>query len=150
MLQTRRNPYLRRSMIRDPAEFACQARERETGALLPGTSAACGGVVVNAEACSADVSSAGYSDTRDPSATLALRRGDLLLLFCDGLVEAMDDRETLYGEERLRDLPVGAVAEELGARGVLERILWDVGRFTASTSRRDDVTAIVLRVTGGP
>jgi len=38
--------------------------------------------------------------------------------------------------------------EGLDAAGMLERLFWDVGRFSASAGQRDDITAIVVRVTG--
>ena len=75
-----------------------------------------------------------------------LEPGDLLLFYSDGMVEAQDDRGTPYGEDRLKEVLLSAAREGLDAEGVIERMFWDVGRFSASVAQRDDMTAIVVRV----
>jgi sigma-B regulation protein RsbU (phosphoserine phosphatase) len=142
------------------------------GILPAGTFVACGIVVIDMPTLSAEVATAGYypplhwcradggtrqpdlggtplgvrSEARYRSATLSLQPGDWLLLYSDGLVEATDDRDAAFGEERLRDLLASVAAEGLTAPAALDRVFWDVHRFTASTGRQDDVTVIVLKV----
>ena len=86
------------------------------------------------------------SDTDYASTHLALESGDMLLFFSDGLIEAQDDREDEYGEARLQDLFLSTAHERLDAEAIIERLLWDVGRFSASVGQTDDITIIVLRV----
>jgi len=76
-------------------------------------------------------------------ATLA--RGDLLLIFTDGLVEAEDDRAREYGEERL--LPLVQALQGGTAAEALQRIMSSVDAFVQLTRQHDDITCLVLRMT---
>lgn len=89
-------------------------------------------------------------DSRYQATEFSLGEGDCLLLHSDGVTEARDDREAVYGEERLRELLQQGAEEGLDAAGLLSRLFWDVGRFSASAGRQDDITAIVVRVTEEP
>jgi sigma-B regulation protein RsbU (phosphoserine phosphatase) len=79
-------------------------------------------------------------------ATLELRKGDLLVLFTDGISEAMDKEGKEYGEDRLevlvRDLRTRTAAE------VMTRIHDDILRHTRGAPQSDDITMMVLRVVG--
>jgi sigma-B regulation protein RsbU (phosphoserine phosphatase) len=77
------------------------------------------------------------------SATLAA--DDLLLIFTDGLVEAEDDGEREYGEERM--LPVVQTLNSGTAKEALERIMSSVDVFVGLTRQHDDITCLVLRMT---
>jgi sigma-B regulation protein RsbU (phosphoserine phosphatase) len=77
--------------------------------------------------------------------TAALERGDLLLIFTDGLVEAEDDREREYGEERM--LPVLQSLHAATAAEALKRIMSSVDAFVGLTRQHDDITCLVLRMT---
>ncbi len=77
------------------------------------------------------------------SATLAA--GDLLLIFTDGLVEAEDDGEREYGEERM--LPVVQMLQRGTAKEALDRIMSSVDAFVGLTRQHDDITCLVLRMT---
>jgi sigma-B regulation protein RsbU (phosphoserine phosphatase) len=73
-----------------------------------------------------------------------LQIGDILLLYTDGLTDAMNFQNERYGRERLNValLQGGKTAEE-----VAQNILWDMRRFAGLNRRTDDVTLIVVRVT---
>ena len=86
-------------------------------------------------------------DTEYDSACLALETGDILLFYSDGVVEAEDDRRTQYGGARTEELLLAAAHEGLDAEGVIERLFWDVGRFSAGAGQTDDMTAIAVRMT---
>ena len=77
------------------------------------------------------------------SATLAT--GDLLLIFTDGLVEAEDDGEHEYGEERM--LPVVQTLQSGTAAEALRRIMASVDAFVGLTRQHDDITCLVVRMT---
>ena len=75
---------------------------------------------------------------------IQLESGDQLLLYTDGVVEAHNRNNALYGDDRLknmldntRDLPGGQV---------LERILGDANDFATGVPQFDDITMIVLTV----
>ncbi|HUA60396.1 MAG TPA: PP2C family protein-serine/threonine phosphatase [Verrucomicrobiae bacterium] len=75
---------------------------------------------------------------------ILLARGDLLLMFTDGLVEAEDSRGSEYGEERM-------LSEIDGFRGAnaaeaLKQLMSSVDRFVGMTRQHDDITCLVLRM----
>jgi serine phosphatase RsbU (regulator of sigma subunit) len=76
------------------------------------------------------------------AATLA--PGDLLLIFTDGLVEAEDDEEREYGEDRM--LPVVLALQSVTAAEALKRIMSAVDAFVGLTRQHDDITCLVLRM----
>ena len=76
--------------------------------------------------------------------TATLAKGDLLLIFTDGLVEAEDDGEREYGEERM--LPVVATLQSGTAAEALKRIMLSVDAFVGLTRQHDDITCLVLRM----
>src|SRR4029453_1753441 len=74
--------------------------------------------------------------------TLALEPGDLLVLFSDGVTEALDGAGGGFGEERL--LACLEANRQFGPQEMLERLLATVRDFTAGAPQHDDVTALVL------
>jgi len=83
---------------------------------------------------------------RYAAARHALRPGDTLCLFTDGVTEAMSASGELYGRERLR-----AVLERMrgaAAGAVGEAVLEDVARFVGAAEPADDLTLLVLRWNG--
>jgi serine phosphatase RsbU (regulator of sigma subunit) len=76
-------------------------------------------------------------------ATLQLDDGDTLVVFSDGVTEALNGDGDEFGEERL----LACVDEYRNcATGVLlERILASVRAFAAGATQNDDVTGLVLR-----
>ncbi len=79
------------------------------------------------------------------SARLQLQPGDLLFIFTDGVVEAVNDADEEYGEARLLARLQSAPPESSDA--TLQRIMSDVNAFAGQARQHDDITALVLRVT---
>lgn len=75
---------------------------------------------------------------------LRLEPGDLLLLFTDGIVEAMNPRDEEFGTERLTNLVHGS--RTLGAKELQEEIVRQVGRFSDGRAQHDDLTVVALKV----
>lgn len=75
---------------------------------------------------------------------LELEPGDAIVLYSDGVTEAVDSKMDQYGEPRL----VRAVEATDGRPAEDSRvaILRDLAEFTGTTPARDDVTVVVLRV----
>ncbi|MBA3912579.1 MAG: PP2C family protein-serine/threonine phosphatase, partial [Acidobacteriales bacterium] len=76
--------------------------------------------------------------------TVQLESGDWLIIFTDGLIEAINERDEEYGETRLETvLQYGAAAspEEL-----LRRMMFDVDVFVGTTPQHDDITCLLLKV----
>jgi phosphoserine phosphatase RsbU/P len=75
---------------------------------------------------------------------VAVEAGDLLVIYTDGLTEARDARERMFGSERLREL-VAAGAET--PRELLDQVSAAIVEHQASPIGSDDQTLIVLRIT---
>jgi sigma-B regulation protein RsbU (phosphoserine phosphatase) len=75
--------------------------------------------------------------------TLALRGGDILVLYTDGLVEARDPSNQQFGAERL----MATLESSLGEPPpfLLSRIAGELDRFAAGAPPDDDVTVLCLR-----
>jgi phosphoserine phosphatase RsbU/P len=86
------------------------------------------------------------SEVRYESGKLQLRSGDLLLIFTDGLVEAVNDRSQEFGELRL--LPLVQSNPRERAAATLERIMKEVNTFVGLARQHDDITCLVLSVDG--
>jgi serine phosphatase RsbU (regulator of sigma subunit)/energy-coupling factor transporter transmembrane protein EcfT len=76
--------------------------------------------------------------------SLPLGRGDLLVLYTDGITEAMNRDGECFGDARLASL-IGQHAD-LPAEELRERILREIDSFTESAVQQDDMTMVVLRV----
>jgi sigma-B regulation protein RsbU (phosphoserine phosphatase) len=77
---------------------------------------------------------------------VALESGDILLLYTDGIVEAMNGKGELYGQERLKSSL--AATTEFSAQGILDSILHDLRQFTKGEEQSDDITAVVIKAEG--
>ena len=75
---------------------------------------------------------------------LRMDSGDLLVMYTDGVTEAMNPRNELYGEERLFDLLKRTPGS--GVRSVQMSILEDVHRHTEGTPQADDITMLLMKV----
>ena len=74
-----------------------------------------------------------------------LQAGDWLMIFTDGLVEALNYAEAEYGEERMLGVLQNAVSvtpEEL-----LHRVMVDVDFFVGDTPQHDDITLMLIKAT---
>ena len=77
-------------------------------------------------------------------ASLRVGRGDIVVLFTDGVSEAMNEADESFGEDRLSRL-VEAHAD-LSAEALRERILAEVETFVGSTDQHDDMTLVLLKI----
>jgi serine phosphatase RsbU (regulator of sigma subunit) len=74
--------------------------------------------------------------------TLAFSPGELLLLFSDGLTEAMNAAHEIYGLERLMQV---VLSQGSTARSAVEAVVADVDAFCGPTPPRDDMFIVALR-----
>ncbi len=75
-----------------------------------------------------------------------LEAGDIVLLFSDGLTEAQNFRNELFGESRLSK--IAGECASLPAAEVSETILKSVKTFVGNAPPSDDLTLVVLRFCG--
>ena len=74
----------------------------------------------------------------------SLERGDVLLLYTDGVTEAENSEGDFFGEERL--CAVLAEHHELHPRQVIDHVLEQVRLFTGTRNFNDDVSMVIMRV----
>lgn len=75
--------------------------------------------------------------------TLLLERGDGLLLYTDGVTEAMNIQEEWYGEERLLGLMEGH--PRMDVQVLVEKVLEGVREFVQGAEQSDDITMLAVR-----
>jgi len=75
--------------------------------------------------------------------TVDLHPGDYVIFYTDGLVEAMNSAEEIYGFDRLKDTICNTMAN-LNAEAMIQHILQDVHVFVGEAEQYDDMTVVVL------
>jgi len=77
--------------------------------------------------------------------TRPIRKGDAIVLYTDGITEAMDRHGELFGDTALAR--VVTAHHELDAAGIRERVLREVRAFVGDAEPHDDMTMVVMKVT---
>jgi sigma-B regulation protein RsbU (phosphoserine phosphatase) len=84
-----------------------------------------------------------WADKTYESGNLSLQPGDWLVIFTDGVVEAVNQQDEEYGEERLLNvLQAGASATP---DQLLRRVMSDLDAFVGPTSQHDDITCMLVK-----
>jgi sigma-B regulation protein RsbU (phosphoserine phosphatase) len=87
-----------------------------------------------------------FKDAAFEEETVQLDAGDVVVVFSDGVTEALNADGVEFGEQRL--LSSIMTHRDSTASILLERILAAVHEFCASAEQSDDLTLLVLRYTG--
>ena len=74
---------------------------------------------------------------------MQLEPGDTLVLFSDGVTEAMDPGQELFGVTRLRDMLCSHAETPLDQ--LQKAVLESVENFSRGASQADDVTLLLIR-----
>jgi hypothetical protein len=75
--------------------------------------------------------------------SIELEKGDVFLVYSDGLTEALNEKEEFFGDERLKvflEKVKGATAEDVGSQ-----LLEEVDGFIGKASPSDDLSLVVLK-----
>ena len=86
-----------------------------------------------------------WADKSYDAGHLTLQPGDWLVIFTDGVIEAVNGRDEEYGEQRMLNVlqaGVTATPEEL-----IRRMMSDLDAFVGATPQHDDVTCMLLKTT---
>ena len=78
--------------------------------------------------------------------TEQLQVNDVLIVYSDGVTEALDIEGQEFGEERLIGILKERHTED--ATSILERVIEGVMSFSRGAAQYDDVTAMVVKFTG--
>ena len=86
-------------------------------------------------------------DMEYPEKTYKLIPGDVVLMYTDGINEAMSSRREEYGMERLKTTVARGPTD---AVQTVQRVVADVRRFVRSTDQSDDQTMVAFGLTQDP
>ena len=78
--------------------------------------------------------------------TVHLEAGDRIIMFTDGVTEAIDEHREMFGEARLRETVESRPQES--ARDLVIGLEGAVNAFAGETPQRDDITIMVLTYSG--
>jgi phosphoserine phosphatase RsbU/P len=78
-----------------------------------------------------------------PQNQIAFKPDDILLIYSDGITEAMNLKEEEYGERRLQQLVNDIRAET--ALEIIERVLESVKSYVEDREQMDDMTLVVIK-----
>jgi sigma-B regulation protein RsbU (phosphoserine phosphatase) len=70
--------------------------------------------------------------------------GDVIVLYTDGITEAMDEEGELFGDEGLARVVCSHT--HLEPAGIRERVVREVRAFAGRAEPHDDMTMVVLKV----
>ena len=76
--------------------------------------------------------------------SFTLEEGDAFIFHTDGIIEALDAEDEMYGTERLMDL-VSEMPADYTAEEIINRIVEDVHEFVGETEQYDDLTLVVIK-----
>jgi sigma-B regulation protein RsbU (phosphoserine phosphatase) len=75
--------------------------------------------------------------------SLELERDDCLVLYTDGVTEALDSKGEEFGMQNLIRSVLASASE--GAAGIIDRLTDDLRQFVGTHPQHDDITLIVIR-----
>lgn len=78
------------------------------------------------------------------SVAFDLAEGDVLIFHSDGLIEALNAEEEMYGAERLKAV-ASRIPDEYTAEEVIRHVVEDVNRFVEEAEQYDDLTLVVIK-----
>lgn len=83
-------------------------------------------------------------DPRNQEITVPITSGDLLILYTDGIVEAMNAQSEQFGEDALKKTLTSLHQET--SREITARIFESVEAFAGKEKQHDDMTMVIIRV----
>ncbi len=89
-----------------------------------------------------------FKDVSYEEFTLSTRPGDAIVFFSDGIVDAVNENEEMFGNERLIALVTSQLTNS--AEGMVDAIYKELSAFQGGVERFDDETVVVLKVLPGP
>jgi serine phosphatase RsbU (regulator of sigma subunit) len=76
--------------------------------------------------------------------SIELKEGDLLFLYTDGISEALNSKEEMFGENRIKDFLLNKI--HFSVERLLENLEGEVLKFIENTPLADDFTILAARV----
>ena len=86
------------------------------------------------------------SDMDYPVDFVDLKSGDIVLAYTDGLTEATNFKDEMYGRARAVEALKFAASQGYSADSIIRYCVWDMRRFAGLRRRLDDLTLIAIKV----
>ncbi len=80
---------------------------------------------------------------------VTLNPNDCVVLYTDGITEALSQTEQEYGEERLHNL-LHVAKKHRNAQTIFQALKNDVGHFVGTAQAHDDMTVLILKIAPTP
>ena len=90
---------------------------------------------------------AGMEEVQYKLQDLKMNEGDIIFLYTDGVVEATNANNELYGEERLLNC-LKRIDRSVSMEYLCCEVIGDVGRFVGEAEQFDDITMLALKYKG--
>jgi len=84
-----------------------------------------------------------FEDAKFGERELQLKPGETLLVYTDGVTEAMNQVKDLFGEDRLEKAVTGVA--DLSPEKIAERVIEQVEGFVLEAERSDDITLLAIQ-----
>lgn len=78
--------------------------------------------------------------------SIKLEKGDGILIYTDGVTEAMNSKNELFGEERLLESVKTCDIKKMKAPDFIKKVRGDIDAFVAGAEQFDDITMLALRL----
>jgi len=88
-----------------------------------------------------------FDDAKFGQRQLDLKPGETLLVYTDGVTEAMNPKRELFGEERLKEALQGQA--RLSPEKLSQRVVAEVTKFAAGAEPSDDITLLAIQHRSG-
>ena len=85
-------------------------------------------------------------DSNWQSEVCHLQAGDVILAYTDGLSEAMNFQDEMFGYDRVERALLAGIDLGRGARAIAQHVLWEMRRFAGLQKRFDDLIIVVVKV----
>lgn len=86
----------------------------------------------------------GLEGSRYKQLDRTLKHGDTIFIYTDGVTEAMNENDELYGEKRLKEL-LNSLPETATAKEICDAVQEDIKKFVGEVSQSDDITMLALK-----
>ncbi len=87
---------------------------------------------------------AGMEDVCYQEYVIELHQGDMLFVYTDGVAEASDEENRLYGTDRM--LEALNRKKDVGSQELLQEVRADIDRFVGNAMQFDDITMMAVKI----
>ena len=87
----------------------------------------------------------GLPDSAYDEERIKLNKSELIVIYSDGISEAMNEREEEYGESKLKNVILKHLKDSPGT--MIDTILSEVKSFTGNAPQSDDMTLMIIKKT---